>query len=307
MAATCGGSPVAPPITQPPTPLLTVTCPGSLETPSAGGAPIPITYTAAAAAGGAAPVVVTCTPATGSLFPAGTTTVTCQAADSRGQQASCTFGVTVNSVTPRLLKTRFMTFGDSLTEGDLSSIPPSQDAGPHSYPSTLRRLLIQRYTEQTVTLANEGKGGERADESLDRLEGVLFTHRPEVVLLMHGVNDLNGANAARVTETAEAIEELIDIVQDAGVIPLVATLPPLGPGPKALCPECVGQLNDRIRTIAAARGATLVDVHTAWSGGTGLMGGDGIHPTSAGYEVIAQAFLDAVKKTLEAPPGVRFR
>ena len=78
-------------------------------------------------------------------------------------------------------------------------------------------------------------------------------------------------------------------------------LPPLGPGGKAACPECVEPYNSLIRRMVSAKGATLVDVHAAWGGRAGLMGADGIHPTEAGYEVIAGAFFDAIKRTLESP------
>src|SRR4029078_5294871 len=37
-----------------------------------------------------------CSPASGSTFPKGTTTVTCTATDSSGNNGSCTFTVTVN-------------------------------------------------------------------------------------------------------------------------------------------------------------------------------------------------------------------
>jgi lysophospholipase L1-like esterase len=270
-----------------------------------GGVPLAIAYQPATTTGGTTPVTVVCTPGTGTSFSAGTTSVLCTASDSGGRQASCAFGVTVTSVTPRLLKTRFMTFGDSLTEGDISSIPLSLDAGPHSYPSTLRRLLTLRYTAQTVTVVNEGVGGEHAASSFDRLEGALRAHNPEAVLLMHGVNDLNATLS--VQSTFEAVDELVDIARDAGLTTFVATLPPLGPGPKAACPACVAPLNQQIRSMAAARGAFLVDVHAAWGGQSGLMGGDGIHPTPAGYEVIAQAFFDAIQRNLEAPAGMTIR
>jgi hypothetical protein len=41
-------------------------------------------------------VTVTCTPASGTVFPAGTTTVTCTATDQLGQSLSCSFTVTVS-------------------------------------------------------------------------------------------------------------------------------------------------------------------------------------------------------------------
>jgi lysophospholipase L1-like esterase len=302
----CGGSPTAP--TPPPTPQLSVSCPAAVEASSLGGQPVAVTYGSPQSTGGTAPVAVTCVPARDALFPAGTTAVTCTAADSAGRQASCTFPVTVKAI-PRLLQTRFMAFGDSLTEGKLGGTPFLVDAGPHSYPSQLKRLLDERYTGQTVEVVNEGFGGEVVADSdtVRRLAQALSTHLPGALLLMHGVNDLNESKIderERIQRTAEALDELVEDARHANIAVFLATLPPLG-GPKGSCPECVQPLNDQIRGIAARYGAVLVDVHAAFTGGSALMGADGIHPTEAGYEVLARTFFDAIRRTLEAPPAIR--
>lgn len=229
--------------------------------------------------------------------------VSCTATDGAGRSATCGFAVDVTAV-PVLARTRFMAFGDSLTEGKVSLAPlVLLDAGPQSYPARLRGLLNARYTSQTITLVNEGWGGERADESFPRFRGALSQHRPEVVLLMHGVNDLISSSAGRVQSAADGVEELVKEGRTAGAAVFVATLPPFGNGPKASCHECVDAYNSRIRSLAVAKGATLVDVHGAWGGRTELMGADGIHPTEAGYEVIATAFFDAIRRTLETSQG----
>jgi len=195
-----------------------------------------------------------------------------------------------------------MTFGDSLTEGKISlTLTTLVDSPSHSYPAKLLRLLTERYTGQEIIMLNEGFGGERADESLPRFREALSHDRPDAVLLMHGVNDLNGSQDGRVQRAADAMEELVKEARNGGRAALVATLPPLGPGGKAACPECVEPYNNLIRRMVAAKGATLVDVHAAWGGRAGLMGADGIHPTEAGYEVIAGAFFDAIQRTLESP------
>jgi lysophospholipase L1-like esterase len=281
-----------------------------VETSSLGGVPVAVTYNAPTTAGGTAPVTVACAPAAGTPFPTGPTTVTCTASDNAGRQASCSFGVTVANIPLRLQKTRFMAFGDSLTEGKLRPFGTEFliDGGPHSYPSTLLRLLTERYAGQSVTVVNEGFGGETVVKSFERFLRAIADHRPEVLLLMHGVNDLigEGGEDAKILRTADSLDELTEIALDRGLTVFVATLPPFGQG-KASCQECVAPLNDRIRAMAAARRAVLVDVFAAWGSQPGLMGPDGIHPTEAGYEAIAKAFFEAIKRTLEAPPGVRAR
>lgn len=54
-----------------------------------------VTYSASAADIVDGTVAVTCAPASGTTFPVGTTTVTCTAADRRGNATSASFGVTI--------------------------------------------------------------------------------------------------------------------------------------------------------------------------------------------------------------------
>jgi len=247
-------------------------------------------------------VNVTCTPNSGTLFNPGTTTVSCVAADSAGHNATCGFSVNVSAV-PQLGVTRFMTFGDSLTEGKLSlTLSQLVDSPAFSYPAKLLAKLTERYSAQPITMLNEGLGGERAVDSVGRFKTALSADHPDAVLLMHGVNDLNAVGDGRVQAAVDALEEMVKAARQNNLATFIATLPPLGPGGKASCPECVDPFNDRVRSMASAKGAVLVDVNAAWGGRTDLMGADGIHPTEAGYEVIAGAFFEAIRRTLERAP-----
>src|SRR5262249_27353598 len=79
--------------TQPPS----ITCPASLTAVAAVTCPVTTavtaTYGAPTASDNCPGVTASCTPASGSMFPVGTTTVTCTATDTSGNTASCTFTV----------------------------------------------------------------------------------------------------------------------------------------------------------------------------------------------------------------------
>jgi hypothetical protein len=77
-----------------PPPALVITCPSKITVPATSPAGAVVTYTVTTS-GGCPPITVTCVPPSGSTFPIGTTTVTCTATDACGQQATCTFTVTV--------------------------------------------------------------------------------------------------------------------------------------------------------------------------------------------------------------------
>lgn len=76
----------------------TLSVPGALAAEATGAGGAVVTYQATAE-GSSGPVPVTCSPASGSLFPLGTTTVTCSAAEN-GQTAAAEFDVTVVDTTP---------------------------------------------------------------------------------------------------------------------------------------------------------------------------------------------------------------
>jgi lysophospholipase L1-like esterase len=300
LAVACSTS--RPPAPTGPTPApLALTCPAPLEVSLAEGSEQAITYTPPVTAGGLAPVSVNCGPPSGSSFGEGTSIVTCTAQDAAGSQASCTFGIIVRRLA-RLRLTSLVAFGDSATEGKLSrTLALLVDSPAHSYPAALSELLREHYPSQTFTVMNAGYGGERAasDEARLRMGAVLRTYRPEVVLLMHGINDLIGDGLPGVQRAVDGLEDLVKEAVNSGARTFVATLPPFGP--RAGCVECIEPFNAGVRRMVQAKGGTLVDVYQAWGDRSGLMGADGFHPTAEGYEAIAEAFFDSLRDALEVP------
>ena len=77
----------------------TITCPANVTAVSAVACPPTtstiVTYPAPIATDNCPGVTTACIPASGSIFPAGTTTVTCAATDTAGNTATCSFTVTV--------------------------------------------------------------------------------------------------------------------------------------------------------------------------------------------------------------------
>jgi hypothetical protein len=78
----------------PPPPLI-ITCPGNITvlTTNPSGAVVNYTVTVS---GGRPPITTNCVPSSGHSFPIGTTTVNCNATDSCGQSASCSFTIVVD-------------------------------------------------------------------------------------------------------------------------------------------------------------------------------------------------------------------
>jgi len=77
-----------------------ITCPGDITAECAGPNGAPVSYSASATDDCDPSPAVDCFPASGSLFPLGTTQVTCTATDAAGNSDQCSFDVTVTDTTP---------------------------------------------------------------------------------------------------------------------------------------------------------------------------------------------------------------
>jgi lysophospholipase L1-like esterase len=134
---------------------------------------------------------------------------------------------------------------------------------------------------------------------------------------MEGANDLaeqlaqNGSSAPA-DAAISALRAMIDFAKTQNVRPFLATVTPenpLGsiPQRRGGAANFVPPFNDRLRSLAASEGITLVDVYAAITSTAGwettLIGPDGLHPTVVGYAKIAETFFNALKTTLETTPS----
>lgn len=204
---------------------------------------------------------------------------------------------------PRALgATRYLAFGDSITWGAFSAWDARFlfAAANGGYPERLQAGLNQHHSPQQFTVINEGQPGELATNALNRFRSVLTTRRPEVVLLLEGVNDLN--NGISVPRIGTALGQLLDAAAPNGIPVVIATMfqtyavtDPDGffrPNGASLIPA----LNEEIRRVAAGRlNVHLVDLEPLMQDRQ-LVGADGIHLTDAGFAVMASAFLEAIEK-----------
>ncbi|MYN65922.1 MAG: HYR domain-containing protein [Acidobacteria bacterium] len=293
----CAESSVLPPATPSPLPAdrigrLAIACPAGGRAQSFDGRPATVHFAAPVVSGGQPPVTAGCSPHSGSAFGIGTTEVTCGASDALQQTASCVFGVTVLGP-PKLAVTRLLAFGDSITAGVVSS--PNGGArldSFNSYPARLRRRLASLYLTQDIEVVNAGVPGEEASQAEARFGLELGRHRPEVVLLMHGTNDLDVIAGSGADSAAAALDGMVAAARAAGIDTLLMTIPPQrGTGSASL----VSGLNSSIQAIAARHGAELIDIHHLLLTGpcSGLpqipcIGRDGLHPTEQGYDLMAQ-------------------
>ncbi len=306
VVAGCGSSPTPPSPPGGSTPPV-IACPPALTVVSKDGTQATASFDAPVVTGGALPVTTACTPESGSTFPIGASDVSCTATDAQQRAASCTFTVTVTPP-PQIGATRFLAFGDSITWGTRSSCTGENTQVAAPYPAALRALLTDRYTLQSFTVTNDGLPGERATDpsALARLGLSLEGRKPEVLLLQEGINDLQKAfNPVTQDQIIDALRLMVKEGRKRGAkLVFIGTLLPERPGScRAFAPAEIAPLNEKIRSMAAAEGAVLVDLYAAFDGQIEtLLGPDGLHPSDAGYAKIAGVFFDSIRQQLEITP-----
>ena len=321
----------------------TIGCPNpiSVVAPNGVSAPVPfgVLFT-----GGTEPVTTSCVPS--GSFKVGTTTVTCTAVDAIKRSATCSFTVTVTPP-PRLNVKTILAFGDSITEGEVPvagefalGFRPQFVELAKSYPADLTAMLAAQYPAQGasrvdsltwfpadnttdcvtdtaapttagIVVINAGCLGEQPSDprTLARLNDKLNVYKPDVVLLLEGVNDLNAsAPTTSVTAGVQGVVHLIAAVRSRGIPVFVGTLPPeitmdLTHGG---APDLVPFFNANAQLVpaATAAGARVVDLYldlitdmTDWVSPL-----DGLHLTEAGYSEVARVWFNTLRSAYELQP-----
>ncbi|MEP7116067.1 MAG: SGNH/GDSL hydrolase family protein [Acidobacteriota bacterium] len=207
---------------------------------------------------------------------------------------------------------RFMAFGDSITYGTTSSFDGAFlfDAGATtSYPAQLQSELRASFPTQNVSVENRGVPGDEAIRAVSsgRFAQAMATFRPQGLILLEGINDLN--NGESVNSVVTALGQMIDIARLYNTTVLVSTMfqtcestDPNTGRVRLNATNLIVPFNSAIRGMAAGRqNVYVVDIYGVMGnncgpdGGFGLLGGDGLHPSVNGYSVMASTYASALR------------
>ncbi len=208
-----------------------------------------------------------------------------------------------------------MAFGDSITAGEVT-VPvtradqderfmPTVLVPSAAYPTVLAQLLRDAYPKQAsgIDVFNEGRPAEAVMNAMPRFRDAFDAHKPDVVLLMEGYNDVCCGGPATGQNAAAALAAIAEEAKRRGARVFIATLAPSKPGFRAGSADALAAFNASIPALTAGGSDVLVDVF--WHLDAELdrnIGIDGLHPTEVGYRRIAQAFFFAIKSALEVTP-----
>jgi lysophospholipase L1-like esterase len=204
----------------------------------------------------------------------------------------------------------YLAFGDSITDGEGS-------ADGMGYVSRLQRKLQAWFGRASVI--KDGLGATRSNRGSDRLPDSL-TVRPAYTLIHYGTNDWNQAECKQSPPcfTIESLRTMVRDVKHNQGLPVLGTIIPANPARVEFQPDrnlWVADMDRRIRDLARAEGALLADLEAAFlrEPSVPLLFADHVHPSDAGYEVMAQAFFEAITRPAPAaasafdgaPPAIK--
>lgn len=199
-------------------------------------------------------------------------------------------------------------FGDSLTRGVGDFTAPGDDGeelnfpeGEAGYPLRVERLI-------GVNVFNRGVPGERLSEGgLERFIDLVVSERPDIVVISEGANDAR--IPLSIGSYFRTIQLMINVARVTGTRPALMTIPPPCCGHDFIRGS-VDQYNELLRALANINEIPIADVsrgyrNTCNLGSCFLLNlPEGLHPNTAGYDVIGEIVSAALLQiNLFAPDG----
>ena len=208
-----------------------------------------------------------------------------------GAQVFVPLVLPIGSNTPN----QYLAFGDSITRGD------GDPAG--GYPARLQAKLTAHFGFANVR--NRGADATNSYEALERLDRNL--NKDAFGLILYGTNDWNIPGCQTdpaVCPTVENLRIVVQRVKAESTLPFIATLTPANPAINDDRNNWIVAINTGIKAMAAQEGAFPVDLYQAFQNQGGDLSRffvDQVHPNAAGYDVMANAFFEAIAHGRSTP------
>jgi lysophospholipase L1-like esterase len=153
---------------------------------------------------------------------------------------------------------------------------------------------------------DRGISGQTTPQMLVRFRQDVIDLKPKVVVILAGINDINGNTGPSTLEMIEDnFKSMVEIAQADNIHVVLSSVLPCDSiyGRSDLHPaEKVGQLNEWIKKYSSDKGCGYIDYFSSLSDNkNGLKKeytNDGLHPNKAGYLVMAPLADAAVRKAL---------
>lgn len=197
-----------------------------------------------------------------------------------------------------------LAMGDSTTAGTPAfrspvEAPPAGRGNPESqYTYWLGKKNPQ------WQILNRGVNGERTDQISRRLEKDLKEIKPQMVILLAGINDLyQGFDTGRVSDH---LKEMYNLIGKSGARVVVCTILPYDEASTEVLSR-IQEVNGWIKSYAVAKKYIFCDTYQAVENpskpGKLIGSPDGLHPDVDAYRKMGEAIAEVFKKELQGTNG----
>jgi lysophospholipase L1-like esterase len=172
-------------------------------------------------------------------------------------------------------------------------------------------MTTARYPELAVRFLNKGIGGNRITDLKLRWKDDVLYHRPDVLVMMIGINDLHshlrgaegGVSPELFAETYDSLLALTrrELACDVTLLsPFYISRDHGGDTFRSRVLELIPRYVDTVRAMAQKHGARFVDLHALFQRHLELREADTfcpepVHPNHTGHLIIAEAMMDALR------------
>lgn len=186
---------------------------------------------------------------------------------------------------------RIVCMGDSITGVYYHS------GGRRAYPEMLQLALQKLFPQAQVSVHNAGISGDTTTGGLKRLERDVLAHKPHLVTIMFGMNDLVGTP---VDVFKKNLREMITRCRSSGSEVVLCTQNSIIETSLRPCAR-LAEFSQAIRDVAKEETLVVADcfaafeaVHAADAAGWNLLLSDTIHPNMAGHKLFAETLARAI-------------
>ena len=201
-------------------------------------------------------------------------------------------------------KVRIVAMGDSTTAGTPAFKSPREapPKGRGDETSQYAYWLMKAHPGWEVI--NQGINAQRSDQIAARFEEDVIAHKPAVVVIVAGVNDVYQGRPAQ--HVKDHLAAMFKRAHAAGIRVVAGTIIPYNTA-SADQNARMKDINDWVRTQARADpGVIFVDTRAAVAAPDNpdklASSPDGLHPDAAGYRKMAHAIAAAIEQALRRQP-----
>ena len=187
---------------------------------------------------------------------------------------------------------RIVCFGDSITGRYYHT------GSRIAYPELVEQALHRLYPKAKVQVVNAGISGNSTPAGLRRMDRDVLAHKPHLVVVMYGMNDLC---ANKPDQFAANLRKIVKRTRDAGAAAMLCTQNNTYPAGPRRPPERLAHYTQIIRDVAKDTHAALADCCAAYEAiqkqdrrAWVMLMSETIHPNLNGHRVFAQCIIECL-------------